>query len=485
MSWPHCLLLSREEWAPHDVNNSFTKPWLNRTMANESCAALRLLRRGCLAAGFGAVAVFGLTYWEGIAFAQSSSRPDQRAGADAAAARASRQQELETLEAERKKSEEAAAKLKAEVSAIGEDRRKLNQALIATAARIRDIEQRMSAGENRIRKLESDAERVRASLESRRTETAELLAALQRMGRRPPPVILVRPEDALEAVRAAMLLGAILPDMRKDIEALAADLHELARVRKSADGERDAMARDLAALAAERQRISALETQRRGQQTETERALDVERAKAAGLARRSGDLKELIGSLEKEVAAAARAAEAAAKAELKTSIEPPATVAALKDSGRLMPAIAFASAKGLLPLPVNGVRVREFGSADGLGGLQRGLSIATRASAQVTAPCDGWVVYAGPFRSYGQLLILNAGGGYHVLLAGMERISVDLGQFVLTGEPVAVMGGGPQAAAAVAIGSSQPVLYVEFRKDGAPVDPGPWWATTDNEKVRG
>ena len=127
----------------------------------------------------------------------------------------------------------------------------------------------------------------------------------------------------------------------------------------------------------------------------------------------------------------------------------------------------------------------EFGALDGLGGTEKGLSIASRASAQVTAPCDGWVVYAGPFRSYGQLLILNAGGGYHVLLAGMERISVDLGQFVLTGEPVAVMGGGPQSAAAIATGSSQPVLYIEFRKDGAPVDPSPWWAATNSEKVRG
>ena len=98
----------------------------------------------------------------------------------------------------------------------------------------------------------------------------------------------------------------------------------------------------------------------------------------------------------------------------------------------------------MLPLPVNGVRIREFGASDSLGGTEKGLSIATRAGAQVTAPCDGWVVYAGPFRNYGQLLILNAGGGYHVLLAGMDRISVDLGQFVLTGEPVAVMGSGAQ-----------------------------------------
>ena len=117
--------------------------------------------------------------------------------------------------------------------------------------------------------------------------------------------------------------------------------------------------------------------------------------------------------------------------------------------------------------------------------VEKGLSIAARPGAQITAPCDGWVVYAGPFRNYGQLLILNAGGGYHVLLAGMERITVDVGQFVLTGEPVGVMGGAPQAASLVAVGSSQPVLYIEFRKDGTPVDPSPWWANHDSEKVRG
>jgi septal ring factor EnvC (AmiA/AmiB activator) len=82
-------------------------------------------------------------------------------------------------------------------------------------------------------------------------------------------------------------------------------------------------------------------------------------------------------------------------------------------------------------------------------------------------------------------LILNAGGGYHVLLAGMDRISADLGQFVLTGEPVGVMGGSAQMAATVPIASSQSVLYIEFRKDGSPVDPTPWWANNDKQKVRG
>jgi septal ring factor EnvC (AmiA/AmiB activator) len=111
------------------------------------------------------------------------------------------------------------------------------------------------------------------------------------------------------------------------------------------------------------------------------------------------------------------------------------------------------------------------------------MSVATRPGAQVTAPCDGWVVYAAPYRSYGQLLILNAGGGYHVVLAGVETYSVEVGQFVLTGEPIAVMGNGPQVASAIVAGSTQPVLYIEFRKDGTPIDPAPWWAMTGNEKV--
>ena len=96
------------------------------------------------------------------------------------------------------------------------------------------------------------------------------------------------------------------------------------------------------------------------------------------------------------------------------------------------------------------------------------------------------MVYSGPFRSYGQLLIINAGDGYHVLLAGMERIDVQLGQFVLAGEPVAAMASQRLASVdAVAIGVAQPVLYIEFRKDGASIDPAPWWAAPNVEKVGG
>jgi septal ring factor EnvC (AmiA/AmiB activator) len=400
----------------------------------------------------------------------------------------SRAGELERARAEQQRAAEAERKLRLEIEALGADRRKLSAALIAAAAKIRDAENRLGTIESRIEPLEQNERRLRQSLTDRREEIVEVLAALQRAGRRPPPALLVSPEDAVKAVRSAILLGAILPDMRERAEKLADELTRLAQLRTNIAAERERLTAELATLAGDRQRMAALVEERQRSQADAEKSLAQERLTAAEMARQVDNLKDLVARLEQGVESANRAARAAARAaeEHDQKGESRPDFAALKDPGRLSPAIAFASARGLLPMPVNGAKIRNFGASDRLGGTERGISIATRPAAQVTAPSDGWVVYAGPFRSYGQLLILNAGGGYHIVLAGMERISVEIGQFVLTGEPVAVMGSGTsQVAAASPVGVSQPVLYVEFRKDGTPVDPGPWWAKSESEKVRG
>jgi septal ring factor EnvC (AmiA/AmiB activator) len=299
------------------------------------------------------------------------------------------------------------------------------------------------------------------------------------MGRQPPPALIASPEDALQSVRTAIVLGAVLPEMRREVESLANDLSELLAVRKKIDAEREQLKTEVAALDGERARMAALVQERQKQLTERERALEAERSRAGTLAQQVDNLKDLIAKLEQGLNPSTRELREAGRSDNRPALS------AFRDPGRLAPAVAFASLRGRVPVPVNGVKLKEFGAPDTTGGSEKGISIATRAGAQVTAPADGWVVYAGPFRSYGQLLILNVGGGYHVLLAGMDRISVDLGQFVLTGEPVAVMGNGSHIAAILATGSSQPVLYIEFRKDGVPVDPGPWWAAGEGEKVRG
>ncbi|MGE5164073.1 MAG: murein hydrolase activator EnvC family protein [Sphingobacteriales bacterium] len=390
-----------------------------------------------------------------------------------------RDDELKAARDAQRKSAETEAALKREIEQIGADRRKLNQDLIETAARLRDVESKVVLTQERLKPLDENERSIRKSLDGRRTVIGEVLAALQRMGRQPPPALIARPEDALQSVRTAMVLGAVLPEMRREVEALANDLSELLTVRKKIDAETNQLKTEVAKLDDERARMTALVEERQKQIAEHEKALDAERSRAATLAHQVDNLKDLIAKLEQGLDPATREVREAARSDSRPALS------AFRDPGRLSPAIAFASLRGQVPIPVNGVKLKEFGAPDGSGGAEKGISIATRAGAQVTAPADGWVVYAGPFRSYGQLLILNVGGGYHVLLAGMDRISVDLGQFVLTGEPVAVMGNGSHIAAILAIGSSQPVLYVEFRKDGIPVDPGPWWATGEGEKVRG
>ena len=160
--------------------------------------------------------------------------------------------------------------------------------------------------------------------------------------------------------------------------------------------------------------------------------------------------------------------------------------------GRIQPAMPFHLAKGRLPTPAAGRRVLNFGDRTQRG-KSEGIVIETRHGAQITAPNDGWVMYAGEFRSYGQILIINAGGGYHVLLAGLSHTDVQVGQFVLAGEPVGMMPAAFQApkgaaqqskAVQVKAQDNAPVLYVEFRKDQKPIDPEPWWAESA-KKVQG
>ncbi|MGZ3352162.1 MAG: murein hydrolase activator EnvC family protein [Xanthobacteraceae bacterium] len=430
-----------------------------------------------LSAGF---ASFGLS----PATAQIAASTAQTTAASSDALK-QREQELEATRAQQKSATEAQDRLRAEIAVVGQDRSKLNQQLIDIAAQVRGVETRVGNAEARLRPLDAREQQIRSSLDSRRSEIVEVLAALQRAGRRTPPALLVRPEDALQSLRTAMLLGAVVPELRARAEKLTGDLTEMVTLRKAIATERDRLAADGDKLRSDQTRLAALVDERQRQQSSIERDMEAEGARAITLSRQVDSLQGLIAKMEQDLKSAAKAAETASLQGAPAPLNGKPNLGGLKDAARLSPAIAFASAKGLFALPVNGVKIRDFGGSDGAGGVEKGISLATRPGSQVTTPCDGWVVYAGPFRSYGQLLILNAGGGYHVLIAGMERISVNIGQFVLTGEPVAIMGTTSQVASILATNASQPVLYVEFRKDGTPIDPGPWWAANEGEKVRG
>ena len=388
-------------------------------------------------------------------------------------------QELDTIRDQQRRSIEAQQRLSTENSALADEKRKLSQSLIDSAALVRRTEEQIASTEVRLRELDARERDIRNSLEGRRSLIAEILAALQRIGRRPPPSVFVGTQDATESLRTAMSLEAVLPEMRRETNKLQSQLAELASVKTAREADHKKLTAELNDLARTKKTVESLIDERRTKQAEVEQAIAKERERGATLSRQANDLKDLIGKIDPGDSAR------------RPPKRPNNAVAALNDPSSMGPAVAFVSAKGKLSLPVNGTKIKDFGTPDGTGTNDKGISIATRTGAQVTAPCDGWVVYAAPYRSYGQLLILNVGSGYHVLLAGMDRITVDPGQFVLTGEPVAMMGSGAQAAPAATpgstsvVGSSQPVLYIEFRKDGTPIDSTPWWAEQQNEKVGG
>jgi septal ring factor EnvC (AmiA/AmiB activator) len=441
-------------------------------------------------------ALAGLLACAGPALAEDAPAPPARSPAEIAAERASersaemarREAELRAIREQIAASAEARRKLADEIDAIKSDRAKLNGALIDTAARARAAEDRMTEIGARLDLLTGSETALRRSLEARRDTIAAVLAALQRMGRRPPPALLVRPDDVLSAVRTAILLGSVLPELRDEASTLASDLAEQVRLRQSIAAERESLTRQATDLAGEQTRLSALVAARQQRLTAAEAETSGERVRAESLAANAKSLQELIERMEGEVASAERAAEDAKRAAQAQAeqVRQRFAAAAFRDPARLAPKIPFVEAKGMLPRPAGGQTLRQFGEPDTLGGTMRGLAIATRPHAVVSAAADGWVVFAGTFRSFGRLLIINAGGGYYLLLAGMDQISVEVGQFVLAGEPVGQMGdiASPSAALGTVEGSS-PVLYVEFRKDGVPIDPGPWWAKSQGEKVRG
>jgi len=398
-----------------------------------------------------------------------------------------REAELESIRRSMTVSQKRQAALEREIDEIETDRSRLSRDLIETAQRLQRLDYEISRVEEQLGNLYIEEDAIRASLMERRSVLAEVLSALQRMGRTPPPALLSKPEDAVAAIRGSILANAVLPDIRVQAEELAGDLEDMTLLKARIKDSRNRLKIQYAALGEQQSRINLLIEAKKGKRETTAAALADERQKAEALALEAKSLEGLIRKLEKEVSAAAKAAEdAAAAARTTTPASPAEAERRLADTSRIKPAVRFSEARGLLPLPIAGKTVMRFGDPDGFGGKSQGLSISGRPGSPVLSPADGWVIYAGPFRSFGQVLILNAGEDYRIVLAGLGQINVEPGQFVLAGEPVAILGEKKIASLGeLDHTSARPMLYVEFRYNENSIDPAPWWDRRNMKEVRG
>jgi len=407
----------------------------------------------------------------------------------APAAEVPSKKQLEEIEREIREGKAREAELAAKAAALAKEVETLRDQMVKSARAIQERETQMMRIESELADLKAREAEQSEALERDRAQLAQTLAALERLSLRPPEALIAYPGKADDTIRSALLLRRYVPLFEARAAALRKDLAEIAALRGQIARRHETLERDSADLERERNRLAALFAQKEALQ----RATDEETREAArrnkALAEQAKDLRDLMARVEAERRARAEAekrarleAERRARADAeKRAAARRKEIEAAAAAGRV-PRLAkpeglrsFAAAQGHITLPAAGRIVRQFAEPTETGSPSRGIQIETRPDAQVVAPYDGQVVFAGPFRGYGLILIIEHTGGYHTLLSGLSRIDVAQNQWLLAGEPVGVVGRPEHGA---------PRMYMEIRLKGRPINPLPWLAA-DNSKVNG
>ena len=361
-------------------------------------------------------------------------------------------------------SEEQGVKLADEVASLKQDEASVSAELIKAAKAEEALSTDIAKQKEALITLEGETATIHASLVERSAVLAEVLAALQRLGLNPPPALLVTPQDALASVRSSVLLGAVVPAMRIETLALKADMERLVVLSDQTKAATVDLTAGLQRQIEDRARLGLLLEEKRRLGANSVEALAAEADRAKALKGNLASLKALLGSIDDKIADVEKAANARRIALEKARTLDPGTFT-------VGPSVSFASLKGQLPLPVTGKAVLKYGEKNSGGVTVNGDTIRTRSAAIVTSPADAVVAFAAPFRSYGQLVILDTGAGYKMVIGGLAKLGVNTGQTVLAGEPLGVMALKSENAAS----GNLPELYVELRKDGQAVDPASWW----------
>jgi septal ring factor EnvC (AmiA/AmiB activator) len=361
----------------------------------------------------------------------------------AALARAKRQGEDA-----RKRSEALEARARAGNAAADKTR----DQIAALAARIQQSEADQRAGEARIAIIANEQRAQARRLAERRQPIVRLTAALQQIARRAPILALVEPGSVSDAVHRRIVLAQVMPMVMDRTRDLQADIARSAALRESAEAATQALARTREGLTTQQHTLAMLEQRQRlaSRALRDSASLEVERALAMGEEAR--DIGELMATIE----GAALVREALLTLP-GPAPRPAAPDSALPPADRTAPATADAQAPAYR-LPAIGEVVTGFGEASESGVRARGLTIATAPAATVVAPAPGRIAFAGPFRGYGHIVIIDHGGGWTTLIAQLDRLSAQVGDVVRPGDPLG------------ATGQRDPRLTVELRRQERPVD---------------
>lgn len=369
-------------------------------------------------------------------------------------------------------------KLQAQATQISLELTRISKDMIASAKQIQNSEEKISRMESELETLRADLKKTEENFVVEDDNLIKTLSALQNLALKPTEALFVQPLTPVEIIRSAMLLREAVPYLQENAARIREDLEKIEAQKNLVEKQVARIIRQKKILEKEHEQMKAL-VQRK---SKIRNAVEIKSVKAKKkveqLASQANDLRDLLNKLEKQRQeklrrqeeerrrlAELKAAEARRAAEETKKLEEKQRADLIKFKPEVINEVGenFVKAKGHLLRPARGPVVTAYGEQMSKGVTSKGIIIKTRSQAQVISPYDGTVIFAGPFRGYGNLIIIEHGQGYLSLLAGLEEVDCELGQMLLAGEPVGQM---PE--------SGDTRLYVELRKDNHPINPLTW-----------
>lgn len=359
-------------------------------------------------------------------------------------------------------------KLQAQATQISLEISEVNRKMIQTAKQLQNNEEKLSLMERQLDSLTEDLIKTQNSFNEEDKNLIKTLSALQNLALKPTEALLVQPLNPVDIIRSAMILRETVPHLEIRAESIRKRLNEIENKKIRVEQQIKEISKQKAVMSEEHRRINSLIKQKSSLRKQVEIKSEKAKQNVDKLASKAQDLRDLLVKLEKQRLEKERKEREKRKKEeeRRRKLEEKQSDDLIKSESKSITNIAsgFEKAKGSLPLPARGKIITKYGEQKAKGISSKGITIASRNQAQVISPFDGNVIFSGPFRGYGNMIIIEHGDGYLSLLAGLEMLNVELGQMLLAGEPVGQM---------PVEGSSE--LYVEIRKNNQPINPAAWF----------
>ncbi len=344
------------------------------------------------------------------------------------------------------------ATLERQAAAASNEADRLKKRSAALAARIQSAEADISAGEARVALVRRRLSAQEARLAEQQQPLLELTASLQQLSRQPPVSVLAQPGSLSDMVHARAVLDAVMPVIDRRTAGVRRELAALRTIRQQQAIALKTLSASKTQLARRRDALTRLENEGRLRSRELMSSAQLEADRALGLGEKARDIVDLMDALEADSAVRGELAQLAGP--LPRPRDPASTAPSIA-----APAAAEADlAEDAYRLPVVGRIVAGLGEVNEGGVRSRGVTIAARPGGQVVAPAPGRVSFAGDYRGYGKIVIIDHGGGWTSLLTGMIGLSVTVGDTLEAGTPIG------------RAGSDDSRITVELRRAGRPVD---------------